>query len=164
MNKNNYKRIEIGSLVGKTIETILVRDPAFNQSRDVEVEPGKWDIRFVLSGGKEYALAHLQDCCESVNLEDVEGEFNWLIGNPILSANDDEVFAWGIYRNVSNGDYYFSVKGSVVMVTDANYFDSEGYCSDWHLGHLVNMPDGIDDESQEATFLSVTQPEKLNVK
>lgn len=45
-------------------------------------------IRFVSQSGDVFLMYHEQDCCESVYLEDVTGEFDDLIGHPLLIANE----------------------------------------------------------------------------
>lgn len=46
-------------------------------------------ITFTEEGtGKKYYLMHQQDCCESVDIEDVVGDLSDLVGNPILVAEE----------------------------------------------------------------------------
>ena len=51
-------------------------------------------IIFTLDNGEQYQLFHYQDCCESVNIEDICGDMGDLLGSPILLAeevsNDNE--------------------------------------------------------------------------
>lgn len=46
------------------------------------------ELIFTLSSGEKYKLYHEQDCCESVYLEDVIGDFSDLIGMPVLKAEE----------------------------------------------------------------------------
>jgi hypothetical protein len=62
----------INSLIGKTIISI-----------DVQKEV----IIFECTDGSRYKMYHSQDCCESVEVEDIIGDINDLIGTPILSAD-----------------------------------------------------------------------------
>ena len=59
-----------------------------------EVNVGTDKITFLTEGGDSYTMAHIQDCCESVYVEDVVGDMQELIGSPILLAeevaNEDE--------------------------------------------------------------------------
>ena len=96
------------------------------------IERSHDELIFTLSDGEKYKLYHDQDCCESVWLEDVTGEFDDLIGSPILKADevtnsqDDpegaevehkewrDSFTWTFYHIVtfkgeSNGYYSESV-------------------------------------------------------
>ena len=66
-----------------------------------------------------YSLYHSQDCCESVDLYDVNGDFEDLVGSPILFA--EEVTSDN-YKDSAYGDSYTwtfyrigTVKGTVVM-------------------------------------------------
>lgn len=45
-------------------------------------------IRFEAADGSAYELYHSQDCCESVVIEDVTGDFADLVGTPILLAEE----------------------------------------------------------------------------
>ena len=89
------------------------------------------EINFKSSCGKKFYLGHIQNCCEQVNIEDICGDLEDLIGSPIIQAeevsNNDKKFAinndfrWTFYkfatnkgsvtiRFVANLDSYYSVK------------------------------------------------------
>lgn len=46
------------------------------------------ELIFTLDNGEKYRLYHMQDCCESVTIEDISGELSSLIGSPILMAEE----------------------------------------------------------------------------
>lgn len=68
-----YNEIDVSELVGKTLTA-------------VSGAVGDDSITFVCKDGSEYQLFHSQDCCESVAVEDICGDFADLIGTPILMA------------------------------------------------------------------------------
>ena len=82
-------------LIGKTISKI-------------EVDSGDDEIRFYCNDGTRFLMYHDQDCCESVTIEDINGDINDLIGEPILQAEvsrncEDETYnkegcTWTFYR------------------------------------------------------------------
>lgn len=67
--------VPFSELVGKTLVTAEV-----NQNRD--------EITFVTTEGERYKLLHFPDCCESVYIEDIDGDMEDLIGSPILVAEE----------------------------------------------------------------------------
>ena len=71
MNELNYKFSE---LLGKTLLS------ADKVARD--------EIIFTTTGNETYRLYHQQDCCESVEIEDICGDLADLIGSPILEAEE----------------------------------------------------------------------------
>lgn len=89
---------EFNELVGKTLTAIEV--------------DGKEAIRFAVSDGSVYVMHHSQDCCESVEIDDVTGSWDDLIGSPILVAEEStssenptgveiayqESFTWTFYK------------------------------------------------------------------
>jgi hypothetical protein len=66
-----YAKIE--DLLGKTLTNI---------------EDSSDEIRFHCSDGTSYMMHHVQDCCEGVSIEDIEGELKDLLDSPILLAEE----------------------------------------------------------------------------
>lgn len=69
---NEY--IEINEFVGKTFSQINVK---YDQ------------IEFVVNDDEKYLMYHEQDCCESVGVEDINGDITDLLWVPILKASED---------------------------------------------------------------------------
>ena len=67
----------INLLVGKTINRIKVSE-------------GKDEIIFYCKDDEVFAMCHDQDCCEHVEIEDIDGDLADLIGTPILQAEESE--------------------------------------------------------------------------
>lgn len=78
--------------------------------KDIKVDKVKNVILFIDEDGVTYKMFHEQDCCEGVWIEDICGEINNLINNPIVIAeqvtrNDlepldeyDECYTWTFYK------------------------------------------------------------------
>ena len=49
---------------------------------------GKEELTFKTTDGELYGMLHMQDCCESVWLEDVVGDLDDLIGSEIIEAEE----------------------------------------------------------------------------
>jgi Fe-S cluster biogenesis protein NfuA len=84
------EQINFAELVGKTlvlahIQPIMLSNGGGIErvTRDKSASAG---IHFIDSQGVNYVLAHEQECCESVSLEDVCGDLGDLEGSPILVA------------------------------------------------------------------------------
>jgi hypothetical protein len=79
-------------------------------------------LEFDCDDGSKFALYHSQDCCESVEINDICGDLADLIGNPLLMADEaesdnapDGVEVRG-YSNESNTWTFYklaTIKGSV---------------------------------------------------
>ena len=63
-------------LVGQTLKEIIINDD-------------KDEILFISNKGERYKMYHYRDCCESVNIDDINGDIKDLIGEPILQASED---------------------------------------------------------------------------
>lgn len=66
------KRCEVTEMLGKTI------------SEFVGFEVGSDSILFQCADGSEFTMWHDQDCCESVAINDIEGDIADLIGVPLV--------------------------------------------------------------------------------
>ncbi len=102
-------------LIGKTLSRAYTSDAGENEALMLELENGS-TVRFM----------HYQDCCESVYIEDVEGDLEDLVGSPILQAEEvtednEEVEdgMWTFYK-------FATAKG---RVTVRFYGSSNGYYS-----------------------------------
>ena len=95
------------------------------------------EIYFTCDDGSRYRMYHDQDCCENVVIEDVCGDWDDLIGSPLLMAEEavsenqtpdgvtapeypDDSFTWTFYK-------FATVKG---YVTVRWYGESNGYYSE----------------------------------
>ena len=63
-------------LLGKTITSI--------EGLKVESE----EVLFVCEDGSKFKMFHEQDCCESVSVEDVNGNIENILNSPILKADE----------------------------------------------------------------------------
>ena len=57
------------------------------------------ELLFTTSTGEKYIMYHEQDCCEYVRIEDINGNLEDLLNNPILQAeestnSDDTCTKW----------------------------------------------------------------------
>lgn len=107
---------DISNLIGKIVASI-------------EEEDG--GLVFKCFDGEIYKMYHEQDCCECVEIEEIIGDINDLIGAPIIVAeeifneaqalsDDDESFTWTFYK-------FATIKGWVDIRW---YGTSNGYYSE----------------------------------
>ena len=92
------------------------------------------ELIFILDDGTEYIMNHSQDCCESVNIDDICGDLDDLLNSPILTAREDvnnknpegaekdyqDSFTWTFYNIATK-------KGHVTIRW---YGESNGYYSE----------------------------------
>lgn len=119
---------DIEALVGKTLASVTVNAPDNDR------------IEFECTDGSRYLMWHNQDCCESVSIEDVCGDWGDLIGSPVVSAYESssdteppegttDTHADDRYRDSYTWTFYriTTAKGQVVIRW---YGTSNGYYSE----------------------------------
>lgn len=85
------------------------------------IEGGEGDDEMIFAAidGRRFRFHHFQGCCESVLVEDIVGDLDWLIGSPIVEAeeisSDDypapenaDSYTWTFYR-------FSTVRGTVTV-------------------------------------------------
>lgn len=99
------KETKFAELVGKTILDIQ------------GLEKGSDEVVFVCSDGSNYKMYHSQDCCETVDIDDVIGDVKDLIGSEIVIAEEnsnsegnpkekyDDSFTWTFYKLATKKGY-----------------------------------------------------------
>lgn len=112
--------LQIDPMPTYTLQPILGR--VFTKVEVIEsrhVKDGS-DVRFHHNENSYFAIFHEQDCCEDVDLYDVIGDLDDLVGSPILMAEEvtdqthpllektDESFTWTFYR-------FATIKGHVLL-------------------------------------------------
>lgn len=70
-------RIELDSLVGEVLTHI-------------DVSESNEEIRLTTQSGRIILIYHDQDCCESVKIEDTEGDWHSLIGKVLIETKKEE--------------------------------------------------------------------------
>lgn len=105
--------VEMNELEGKTIKDIARTDDA---------------IYFYMTDGTLYKMYHVQSCCESVYIEDIDGELRDLIGDPIHLASAESSGKNTTYGHETWTFYKIStIRGHVTIRW---YGSSNGYYSE----------------------------------
>ena len=95
-------------------------------------------IHFYMSDGKQVTMSHDQDCCESVQIEDINGDLNKLLYHPITRA-DEKVDNTAYEDFDDDGDRYTPESCTYTFYTLASrggyvdirwYGESNGYYSE----------------------------------
>lgn len=74
----------------------MSKEVNFNELKDkvitsiVGLEKLSGEVHFICSDGSRYKMFHKQDCCESVNVEDIIGDVQNILDSPILLAEVSE--------------------------------------------------------------------------
>jgi hypothetical protein len=111
--------MDIQKLVGEILKTI-------------DVDPEKNKILLTTESGREIMIYHEQDCCESVRIEDTEGNWHELVGKVIVEATEDaqdgdEGDEWGLSHTTKTA-LTFKVDGATVIsrwIGESNGYYSE---------------------------------------
>lgn len=98
------KDAQMSDLIGLTFTSVVKSDEGDS-------------ITFNTSEGRTFVMYHEQDCCEFVWIEDIAGDLNDLVGEPILMSEEvssegalkkeewHESFTWTFYKMASRKGY-----------------------------------------------------------
>lgn len=95
---------------------------------DIKLSDDKETLIFKTNDNRTFEMYHEQDCCESVSLEDVSGELDWLIDSPVLKA--EEVTKEGDTDWGTNTWTFYHINTAKGYVTLRWYGESNGYYSE----------------------------------
>jgi hypothetical protein len=109
----------INQLLGKTLSSVVVADD-------------KEEIIFTTTENERYRMFHCQDCCENVSIEDINGNLEDLIGQPILLAEEtssrDEAFDLERSRNADSFTWTFYKLATTKGYVDIRWFGESNGC------------------------------------
>ena len=122
---------------------------------------GSGEMLFETAQGERFLFAHMQDCCESVDINDIVGDLQDLVGSPLLIAEEvsgatepDEEH----YESYTYTFYKFATRKGYVDVRWLG--ESNGYYSE-SVSLFVEGVSGLE-EPNGATNLGALLREKLN--
>lgn len=118
----------IDELIGQTIQ-------------EIDLSSDRERIEFKTDQGKHYVMYHMQDCCESVYIEDIVGDLEDLINSPMLEARED------IHSRSSDNPYNEEFY--------QKFYDSEDDFIIGKLNNFSNIDLPIIDESSTWTFYNL---------
>lgn len=91
---------------------------------------GQDRIVFETECGRTFNMTHIQNCCESVDIEDICGDLDWLVGSPITQADETSRDSSGEEHESATWTFYRigTAKGLVVIrwLGTSNGYYSEG--------------------------------------
>ena len=95
---------------------------------------GGYEMLFETAQGERFMFAHSQDCCESVDINDIVGDLQDLVGEPLLLAEEVQGetpvdFNEAEYESVTWTFYKFATRKGYVDVRwlgESNGYYSEG--------------------------------------
>ena len=100
----------------------------------VQGQVGDSELIFTAEDGRKFIFHHFQDCCERVEIADIVGDLQDLVGEPLLRAEEEsnaegpepeseylESFTWTFYKFATRKGYV-----DVRWLGESNGYYSEG--------------------------------------
>ncbi len=147
-------RCDVSELKGKTFISVSQTNNTLPYMEDI--------ITFYISDTEHYTMYHEQSCCESVTIEDICGELEWLVGSPILVAEERVSSDENINGSATWTFYEFAtIKGSVTIRW---YGTSNGYYSesvDFFRVKIYDCEDEVIFKPDEKTRIWISNNESI---
>ena len=97
----------------------------------VQGQVGSSELIFTAEDGRRFIFHHFQDCCESVQIQDIVGDLQDLVGEPLLRAEEEsnadgpepeypDSYTWTFYKFATRKGYV-----DVRWLGESNGFYSE---------------------------------------
>jgi len=109
---------------------VVVVDELIGQVAKSVTNHDDWELIFEMTDDRVFKFFHEQECCESVSVEEIHGDLEDLVGQPLVQAEyvtedateegADETATWTFYKFATN-------RGSVTVRW---YGTSNGYYSE----------------------------------
>jgi hypothetical protein len=112
------RHVEFSDLVGEVLEA-------------VDIDGGENQILLTTRSGRKFLVYHEQDCCETVQIVGQDGNFDNLIGKPLIEARD-----FAVDTGETESDYDSQTTTTLVFRVDDQTVisrwigDSNGYYSE----------------------------------
>jgi hypothetical protein len=97
----------------------------------VEGSVGSGEMLFVTAEGERFLFAHLQDCCETVDINDIVGDLQDLVGSPMLVAEEVKGATEPDEEHYESYSYTFYKFATLKGYVDVRWLgESNGYYSE----------------------------------
>jgi hypothetical protein len=122
---------------------------------------GSGEMLFETAQGERFLFAHMQDCCESVDINDICGDLQDLVGSPLLIAEEVSGATEPDVEHYESYTYTFYKFATRKGYVDVRWLgESNGYYSE-SVSLFVEGVSGLE-EPNGTTNLGALLREKLN--
>ena len=104
----------------------------------IKIDRSDNELLFHCDDGNVYKMYHSQDCCESVSIDDINGDLNDLVGSPILIAEQvsNDYFVEQFKNSFNKTNEYGSI------VNDNGNYEPDSYT--WTFYKLATSKGYVD--------------------
>jgi len=97
----------------------------------VEGAVGDGEMLFVTEDGERFLFTHMQDCCETVDINDIVGDLEDLVGSPLLIAEEVSGATEPDEEHYESYTYTFYKFATIKGYVDVRWLgESNGYYSE----------------------------------